>query len=132
MAESAMISENIEAMNRLEGFDVVIVCTGTALQANFWQTRLDGCKGSVVSKSATIVAVDEDWEGGAGNGKSSCVWGKAECATFLGGLFRKKPGAKVQLSTVLFFLQHLHSVAPGLLFSSPAHHIALLFYVIPV
>jgi hypothetical protein len=53
----------------------VIVCTGTALQASYWQSRLDGGKGSVVSKTATIVAVDEDWVGGAGNGKKCGICG---------------------------------------------------------
>jgi len=63
------MTENIELMNRLEGFDVVIVCTSTAQQANFWQQRLTATLGSISPRSCKICAVDEDWApGGAGNG----------------------------------------------------------------
>lgn len=64
-----MMAENIELMNRLEGFDVVIVCTSTANQAKFWQQRLSSTAGSVSPSACKICAVDEDWAaGGAGNG----------------------------------------------------------------
>jgi len=61
--------DNIELMNRIEGFDVVIVCTSTKQQASFWQQRLTSTLGSISPSSCKICAVDEDWAaGGAGNG----------------------------------------------------------------
>lgn len=64
-----VMTENIEMMNRLEGFDVVIVCTSTVQQASFWQQRLTSTLGSISPRSCKICAVDEDWApGGAGNG----------------------------------------------------------------
>jgi hypothetical protein len=95
----AMTRENIATMNRLEGFDVVIVCTGTALQASYWQSRLDGGKGSIVSKTATIVAVDEDWVGGAGNGKKCGICGYCIKACFVRCVLL--PGLRCLLSTLL-------------------------------
>jgi hypothetical protein len=68
MADEKMM-ENVDVMNNLEGFDVVIVCTGNELQAKYWQQRLTDGKGSVVSSASVILAVHEDWPGGAGNGK---------------------------------------------------------------
>lgn len=72
MASEKMI-ENVEVMNKLEGFDVVIICTGNEQQKDYWQARLNNGKGSVVSSASTILAVDEDWPGGAGNGRY-CAW----------------------------------------------------------
>jgi hypothetical protein len=70
MAEDKM-SSNVALMNKLEGFDIVIVCTGNANQAAYWQQRLTNGKGSIVSQQSKILAVHEDWPGGAGNGESS-------------------------------------------------------------
>ena len=61
--------KNIEAMNRLEGFDVIIICCSSAKQADYWQQRLEKGKGSILSSSAIVLSVEEDWPGGAGNGK---------------------------------------------------------------
>jgi len=58
---------NIELMNSLESFDVVIVCCGKPDEAKYWQTRLTNGKGSVLAEATTVVAVHEDWPGGAGN-----------------------------------------------------------------
>ena len=69
MAEDKM-SSNVALMNKLEGFDIVIVCTGNSNQAAYWQQRLTNGKGSVVSHQSKILAVHEDWPGGAGNGES--------------------------------------------------------------
>jgi hypothetical protein len=64
-----LMEENIELMNQIEGFDVVIVCTSTPNQAKFWQQRLESTLGSICPSSCKICAVDEDWgAGGAGNG----------------------------------------------------------------
>lgn len=74
MASSAadtMIRNNIEFMNKLDGFSVIIVCTSTPMQAAFWQKRLEDGKGSILPKDAMVLAVDEDWPGGAGNGTSN-------------------------------------------------------------
>lgn len=62
-----MIQKNIQIMNDLSGFDVVIVCCSSVKQAQFWQTRLTQGKGSVMPSDAAVLAVDEDWPGGAGN-----------------------------------------------------------------
>ncbi|CAM9329361.1 unnamed protein product, partial [Phaeothamnion confervicola] len=54
-------------MSNGSGFDVVIVCTGNAKQAAYWQARLESVRGSIVSSTAMVLAVHEDWPGGAGN-----------------------------------------------------------------
>lgn len=53
------------------GMDIVIVACQTPEQEEFWQKRLYDTQGSVVKSSALIVAVHEDWAGGAGNGLGS-------------------------------------------------------------
>lgn len=62
-----MYEANIDAMNQLQGFDVIIVCTGNQWQAGFWQERLEAARGQVLGQDTIVLAVDEDWEGGAGN-----------------------------------------------------------------
>mmetsp|Transcript_16733 Transcript_16733/g.37522 ORF Transcript_16733/g.37522 Transcript_16733/m.37522 type:complete len:541 (-) Transcript_16733:89-1711(-) len=57
----------IDMMKADRGFDVVIVCTSDEHQAAFWSNKLKKARGSVVPKSSSVVAVDEDWPGGAGN-----------------------------------------------------------------
>ena len=65
----AVRTSNIELINAADtGYDVVIVCTGNVKQAEYWQQRLETVRGVVVPVGTTIVAVDEDWKGGAGNG----------------------------------------------------------------
>lgn len=65
----AVRSANIDVINKADtGYDVVIVCTGNVKQAEYWQQRLEAVKGVVIPASTTVVAVDEDWKGGAGNG----------------------------------------------------------------
>jgi hypothetical protein len=36
-----MMMRNIDVMNRLDGFHVVIVCCSNAQQARYWQKRLE-------------------------------------------------------------------------------------------
>lgn len=55
-------------MNKLEGFDVVMICCSSAKQADYWQARLENGKGSILPKNSTVLSVEEDWVGGAGNG----------------------------------------------------------------
>ena len=58
-------------MNKLEGFNVVIICCSSSLQAKYWQQRLEAGRGSVLPTSSIVLAVEEDWPGGAGNGTQS-------------------------------------------------------------
>jgi len=55
-------------MNEQRNFDVVVVCTSTEFQANYWQQRLDNGVGTWLPATTKVVAVHEDWPGGAGNG----------------------------------------------------------------
>lgn len=55
--------KNIASLNaKGGGYDVVIICCSDAQQAKFWQTQ---CRS--VQEPSVVVAVDEDWAGGAGN-----------------------------------------------------------------
>ncbi|GLE02010.1 hypothetical protein PINS_up010848 [Pythium insidiosum] len=59
---------NIAEINRLDGYNVIIVCTSTPQQAAYWQERLMATRGSISPRDARVIAVHEDWDGGAGNG----------------------------------------------------------------
>lgn len=59
---------NIDEINRLAGYDVIIVCTSTPHQAAYWQERLMATRGAISPTGAKVIAVHEDWAGGAGNG----------------------------------------------------------------
>ena len=51
------------------GFDVVIVCCSNQSAENFWQARLEQTVQQVTGTAgAAVLAVHEDWNGGAGNG----------------------------------------------------------------
>lgn len=50
------------------GMDVVIVSTPSPDLAAFWQRRLEQGRGAVCRPDALILAIHEDWPGGAGNG----------------------------------------------------------------
>eukprot|EP01038_Epipyxis_sp_PR26KG_P007163 gene7163-9766_t len=62
-----MMRKNIEVMNKIEGFDVIIVCCSSLKQADYWQHRLEQGKGSIIPPSTAVLSVEEDWPGGAGN-----------------------------------------------------------------
>ena len=64
------IHSNIKKMNCLDSFGVVIVCCSSSKQAEYWQNRLEQGKGSILNPSCIVLAVDEDWPGGAGNGEN--------------------------------------------------------------
>lgn len=68
-----LLKDNVKIMNDLSGFDVVMVCCSSSKQAHFWQKRLEKCRGSVLPKNCIVLSVEEDWRGGAGNGKSFFV-----------------------------------------------------------
>lgn len=74
MAEfnTELLQRNIEIMNRLEGFNIVVICCSSIKQAEYWQIRLESGRGSVLPIDAIVLAVEEDWPGGAGNGIFSC------------------------------------------------------------
>jgi len=59
---------HIDEINRLNGYDVIIVCTSTPYQAEYWQERLMATRGSISPLKCKVLAVHEDWVGGAGNG----------------------------------------------------------------
>ena len=65
-----MVHKNISIMNQLSGFGVVMVCCSSFKQAQYWQKRLDSGKGSLLAENTYVVAVEEDWPGGAGNGNN--------------------------------------------------------------
>lgn len=67
MAAEAAQRANIARMTHANGYDVVIVCCGSEHQARYWQSRLDQARGQVLPTNATVLAVQEDWPGGAGN-----------------------------------------------------------------
>lgn len=71
----AALRRNIEVMNSLEGFDIVMVCCSSDKQAHYWQHRLEKGRGAVLPQSAMVLAVEEDWPGGAGNGKDDSALG---------------------------------------------------------
>ena len=68
----SVVVRNIDEMRALSGFDIVIVCCSSPLQAAYWQQRFDNGKGSTVSTTSQVIAVHEDWPGGAGNGSFRC------------------------------------------------------------
>lgn len=71
---------NVKLMVAEKGYDVCIVCTSDAQQSAFWEKQLNASKGTVVPKKSTAIAVDEDWDGGAGNFLGTLyAWRKA-CA----------------------------------------------------
>jgi len=71
---------NIGFMQAEQGYDVTIVCCSDKEQAAYWQKRLDEAKGKVTPSNGVNLAVDEDWNGGAGNFLGTLyAWRKA-CA----------------------------------------------------
>ena len=90
-ADETCRTEALEAMAAVRGYDVVIVCTGTASQAEYWQEKLAGSQG-IVPEGCEIVCVHEDWKsGGAGNGLGTLyAWQKANGVVDLTERLRKK------------------------------------------
>jgi len=62
------MNDAITAMRGDSGYDIVIVCTGNQSLEDYWQDRLEQGKGQVCPAGCHVVAVHEDWDGGAGNG----------------------------------------------------------------
>ncbi len=63
---------NIELMHRCprvgQGMDIIIVSTTNPVDEAWWQARLEATRGQIANPDAIILAVCEDWPGGAGNG----------------------------------------------------------------
>ena len=93
---AALKLANIDVMNVVEsGYDVVIVCTNNEKQCDYWQQRLESVKGSVISPSANVIAVFEDWPGGAGNGlgtlyayQKACIYADSKLNIDLSALLK--------------------------------------------
>ena len=60
-----MVASNIAAMQTGVSYDFVIVCCSNEHQERFWQRRLEAS--SVLPATTQVLAVHEDWAGGAGN-----------------------------------------------------------------
>lgn len=86
-SKGSLLVENIQQMNRLAGYDVVIVCCSNQSQEDYWQNRLESVRGQVMPLNTVILAVHEDWPGGAGNGLGTLyAYQKAVAKAKEGGL----------------------------------------------
>lgn len=106
MTEAEWRQHALQRMLRVEGFSVIIVCTGTQWQANFWQARLERGKGYVIPQDCQVLCVDEDWTtGGAGNGLGTLYAMRKACALYTsitaGGDLRAKLDA-AQVSVAIY------------------------------
>ncbi|HAR66922.1 MAG TPA: hypothetical protein DCR55_12005 [Lentisphaeria bacterium] len=63
-----IIEQMLSAAQYNRGMDIVIISTTSAMQEVYWQQRLEASKGQIANRSGLILAVHEDWPGGAGNG----------------------------------------------------------------
>eukprot|EP00928_Gymnodinium_smaydae_P085330 TRINITY_DN6870_c0_g1_i1.p1 TRINITY_DN6870_c0_g1~~TRINITY_DN6870_c0_g1_i1.p1 ORF type:complete len:554 (-),score=143.79 TRINITY_DN6870_c0_g1_i1:171-1832(-) len=84
-----MLAENVERISsRVEGFDVLIVCTSSEAQAAYWQRRLEAGAGTISPAKTKILCVFEDWAPcGAGNGLGTLyAWRKASAKAAAEGL----------------------------------------------
>lgn len=67
-----MLTQNLhqidQAAAKNSGMDVIIVSTSNKQQELFWQKRLEKRIGNLLKKGTIVVAIEEDWPGGAGNG----------------------------------------------------------------
>jgi hypothetical protein len=106
MNSENQIIANIDLMNKSAsdgtGMDIVIVSTGSSKQVDFWEKRLEATRGRITKTDAVIIAVQEDWEGGAGNGlgtlyaiKKADEKARATCDTSV--LDRLRNGAAIGL-----------------------------------
>jgi hypothetical protein len=85
MDSYGVVRQNIAIMNKLEGFNVVIICCSSSTLAEYWQARLEQGKGSILSPSSLVLCVEEDWPGGAGNGRCA-IFGLFFSTTYLSNI----------------------------------------------
>ena len=101
-SEAGMLAA-IAEMKAPGGFDVVIVCCSNQSAENFWQARLEQTVQQVTGTAgAAVLAVHEDWNGGAGNGLGTLYAFQKACAKAraTGGMDlaqRMRDGASVAL-----------------------------------
>jgi hypothetical protein len=73
-------ADNIDLCCNVElCYDIIIVCTGNASQEQYWQARLENGLGVLFPKTSIVLAVHEDWNGGAGNGLGTLYAYKKAC-----------------------------------------------------
>lgn len=98
-SEAEWRSAALQRMLGVEGFDVVVVCTGTEWQAKFWQARLERGKGYVIPASCEVVCVHEDWKsGGAGNGLGTLYAMRKAAAAYDGDVVAKLNAGEVSVA----------------------------------
>jgi hypothetical protein len=68
MGESKVMMDEVLRMLAPSGFDVLIVCCSNQAAEDFWQARLEQTIVQVTGATGKVLAVHEDWSGGAGNG----------------------------------------------------------------
>jgi hypothetical protein len=68
MADSKVMMDEVLRMLAPSGFDVIIVCCSNQAAEDFWQARLEQTIVQVTGTTGKVLAVHEDWNGGAGNG----------------------------------------------------------------
>lgn len=68
MSIAANLHAILDTADSGSGMDIIIVSTTSADQAAYWQHRLEAGRGQVCRPDALILAIHEDWPGGAGNG----------------------------------------------------------------
>eukprot|EP01060_Flectonema_neradi_P021814 TRINITY_DN2981_c0_g1_i1.p1 TRINITY_DN2981_c0_g1~~TRINITY_DN2981_c0_g1_i1.p1 ORF type:complete len:536 (+),score=115.18 TRINITY_DN2981_c0_g1_i1:66-1673(+) len=85
------------------GFDVIIICCSGVIEAGYWQQRLEQSKGTIVTKDTKVFSVDEDWNGGAGNGLGTLyAYRKAVKAAAEKGLDLPKEIASKNVSVAIY------------------------------
>jgi len=68
MSIAANLNSVLDTASSGTGMDIIIVSTTSADQAAYWQRRLEAGRGQVCRPDALVLAIHEDWPGGAGNG----------------------------------------------------------------
>ena len=82
--------------------DIIIISTNTLQQEIFWQKRLKELRGLVCKPDAIVIAIHEEWSGGAGNGLGTlfAYYKAQEKARFMYGIDLyelQKKGASVAI-----------------------------------
>eukprot|EP01064_Diplonema_japonicum_P031776 TRINITY_DN5792_c0_g1_i5.p1 TRINITY_DN5792_c0_g1~~TRINITY_DN5792_c0_g1_i5.p1 ORF type:complete len:544 (+),score=110.27 TRINITY_DN5792_c0_g1_i5:45-1634(+) len=86
-----------------EGYNAVIVCCSGVIEANYWQQRLESSRGVVVQEDTLVVSVDEDWNGGAGNGLGTLyAFSKAQTKALEKGVDLQKKMASGEFSVAVY------------------------------
>ena len=71
------------------GFDAIVVVFSSKDQAEFWQTRLEASKSSLMGTKTRVITVEEDWPGGAGQLLGTLyAWRKAQAKFDLARLLK--------------------------------------------